>query len=141
MLVKKITYTDFNGTERTEDFYFNLTKSELADMELSTNGGMVQYLQKIINSPDNTTLVEVFKNIILKAYGVKSDDGRRFIKSEELSLEFSQTMAYDQLYMSLISGEGAEERAIAFIKAIIPPVDEQALAEAESKIVSIGSQA
>ena len=117
MLKKTITFTDYNGVERTEDFYFNLSKAELMEMQLSTAGGFLEVLKKIVATKDTPELVKLFKSIILKAYGEKSADGRRFIKSEELSTEFSQTEAYSSLYVELSTDT---EAASNFINGIIP---------------------
>lgn len=117
MLKKLITYTDYDGKERKENFYFNLSKAELMDMELGTIGGMKQLIDLIIDKQDIPKIVEAFKTIILKAYGEKSPDGRRFIKSKELSEAFAQTEAYSELYMSLITDA---EAAAAFINGIMP---------------------
>ena len=120
MLKKTMTYTDYNGNERTEDFYFNLSKAELAEMELSTDGGVEQSIRKIVNAKDNKKIVEEFKKLILKSYGEKSDDGKRFIKSKELSEAFSQTEAYSDLFMELATDADA---AADFVNGIIPKVD------------------
>lgn len=117
MLKKLIKYTDYDGVERAETFYFNLTKAELMEMELMTVGGMRQLLQSIVDKHDVPKIVEAFKNIIFKSYGEKSPDGRRFIKSKELSEAFAQTEAYSELYMSLISNA---EEAAAFINGVVP---------------------
>ena len=94
MLKKTITYVDYDGNPRTEDFRFNLSKAEIAEMELSTSGGMEKMLQELVASKDGKRIMEVFKGIILKAYGEKSLDGKRFVKSAELSQAFEQTEAY-----------------------------------------------
>lgn len=120
MLKKRISYIDYNGEQREEDFYFNLTKAEIAEMELSTTGGMEQLARKIVETKDTKKLAEIFKYIVLKAYGEKSDDGRRFIKSEELSTAFSQTEAYSDLYIELATDADA---AAAFFNGIIPKVE------------------
>lgn len=117
MLKKTITFTDYNGVERTEDFYFNLEQAEITEMELSEDGGMSNAIQKIVSSQDIPTLIKIFKSLILKAYGVKSADGRRFIKSEEISREFTQTPAYSKLFMELAQDE---KKAAEFINSIIP---------------------
>ena len=101
MLKKTITYNDYNGNERTEDFYFNLTKAEIMEMELGTTGGLAEMLTRIVAAQDAPAIIKMFKDIVLKAYGEKSPDGKRFIKSEELSTAFSQTEAYSQLFMEL----------------------------------------
>lgn len=117
MLKKTITYTDFDGKERTEDFFFNLTKAETLEMELSTSGGMTQMINRIVSAQDAPSIIKVFKELVLKAYGEKSPDGKRFIKSEELSTAFSQTEAYSELFMELASDPNA---AADFINGLIP---------------------
>lgn len=117
MLKKIITYTDYNGVERTEPFYFNLSKAELMEMELGVTGGMTEMLDKIIAAKDAPSLMKTFKEMIMKAYGVKSDDGKRLIKSEELSIAFTQTEAYSVLFMELITDDKA---AADFVNGIIP---------------------
>lgn len=117
MLKKKITYTDYNGTERTEDFYFNLTKAEIMEMELGTNGGLVEMIQRIVDAQDAPSIIKVFKDVILKSYGEKSPDGKRFIKSKEISDAFSQTEAYSQLFMELATDADA---AAEFVNGIVP---------------------
>ena len=107
MLKKTITYTDYDGLERTEEFRFNLTKAELMDMELTTVGTFSKLMQKIIDEKDMVRLAKYFKELILKSYGVKSDDGKRFIKSPELSEAFSQTEAYSELYMELLGSSSS----------------------------------
>ena len=117
MLKKIITYTDYNNVERTEPFYFNLSKAELMEMELGVTGGMTEMLNKIINAKDGPSLMKTFKEMIMKSYGVKSDDGKRLIKSEELSIAFTQTEAYSVLFMELITDDKA---AADFVNGIIP---------------------
>lgn len=118
MLKKTITYTDYNGVERTEDFYFNLTKAELMEMELGIEGGLSETIKKIISTKDTPSLIKIFKQLVLKSYGDKSADGRRFIKSEELANEFTQTEAYSKIFMELASDSQA---ASDFVNGIIPP--------------------
>ncbi|MBQ1555235.1 MAG: hypothetical protein II828_01100 [Clostridia bacterium] len=117
MLKKRITYTDYDGVERTEDFYFNLSKSELAEMELMTVGSFTNALQKMVDAKDISDLARTFKEILLRAYGEKSPDGKRFMKSPDISLAFSQTPAYDKLFMELFTDA---DKMIAFINGIIP---------------------
>ena len=117
MLKKTVTYTDYNGVERTEDFYFNLSKAEVTEMELSVDGGLAQMLENIVNSKDNKEIVRMFKELVLKAYGEKSPDGRRFIKNKELSDAFSQTEAYSEIFMELALNEQA---AADFVNDILP---------------------
>lgn len=117
MLKKTITYTDYNGSELTEDFYFNLSKAEIMEMEMGTAGGLAEMITKIVAAQDAPAIIKVFKDLILRAYGEKSADGKRFIKSNELSTAFSQTEAYSQLFMELATDA---EAAAAFVNGIIP---------------------
>ena len=117
MYAKEITYNDYNGVERKETFLFDLSEAEILEMELSTVGGFEQYVNRIINAQDTPQLVKLFKELILKAYGVKSDDGRRFIKTEEIATEFSQTPAYSKLFMELATDAQA---AAEFVNKIVP---------------------
>ena len=117
MLKKRISYTDYNGTKREEDFYFNLSKAEIMEMEMSTTGGLTEMIQRIIETQDAPSIIKVFKDIIMKAYGEKSPDGKRFIKSQELSEAFSQTEAYSELFMELASDSDAASK---FVNGIIP---------------------
>ena len=117
MLKKTITYTDFDGNERTEDFYFNFTKAELMEMELSEYGGFTNLINKIVQENDVARIAEIFKDIVLKAYGEKSLDGKRFVKSQELRDAFAQTEAYSQLYMSLVFDA---DEATKFVRGIMP---------------------
>lgn len=117
MLKKLITYIDYNGTERKENFYFNLNKTELIEMETEIVGGMRQLLEDMMEKQDIPKIMKAFKTIILKAYGEKSPDGKRFYKSDELSVAFTQTEAYNELYMELLSDA---KKAAAFINALMP---------------------
>lgn len=117
MLKKTITYLDYNDVERTEDFYFNLTKAEITEMEMSTTGGLSEKIQNIVQAQDIPEIIKIFKELVLKAYGVKSPDGKRFIKNEELTEAFSQTEAYSQLFMELATDADA---AAKFINGITP---------------------
>lgn len=117
MFKKEITYVDYNDQERKETFYFNLSKAELAEMKLSSAGGLETYIQKIIEVQDSKEMVKVFKDLILMSYGEKSPDGRRFIKNQELRDAFSQTEAYSNLFMELVSDDKA---AAAFVNGIMP---------------------
>lgn len=119
MLKKIVTYTDYDGNERTEEFFFNLNKAEVTEMELSTEGGMEKMLKKIIESRDGKRIIEVMKDIVLRAYGEKSPDGRRFIKTPEMREAFSQTEAYVNVFMELATDAKA---ASDFVRGILPPV-------------------
>lgn len=117
MLVKTMTYTDYNGNSRTEPFMFNLTKAEITEMELSKSGGLAENIKRLVATQDMPAIIQIFKDLVLKAYGVKSADGRRFIKSEELRTEFSQTEAYSDLFMLLATNA---DEAAKFINGIVP---------------------
>lgn len=120
MLKKTVTYTDYNGVERTEDFYFNLTKAEITEMELSTEGGLEAMIRKIVAEKNAPAIIKIFKELVLKAYGEKSPDGRRFIKNDEVRDAFSQTEAYSEIFMELATDADA---AAAFVNGITPKVD------------------
>ena len=117
MLKKTIKFTDYNGVERTEDFFFNLNKAEIAEMEMSYAGGLTTYINRIIAAQDNPTLVKLFKDLILMSYGVKSDDGREFVKNDEIRNKFKHTEAYSILFMELSTNADA---AAEFVTGIIP---------------------
>ena len=120
MLKKTITYEDYNGVERTEDFYFNLTKAELTEMELSTEGGLEAMIKRIVAEKNVPAIIKIFKELVLKAYGEKSPDGRRFIKNDEVRDAFAQTEAYSEIFMELATDADA---AAAFVNGITPKVD------------------
>lgn len=117
MLKKTITYTDYNGTERTEDFYFNLSKAEIMEMEMGTAGGYAEMIQRVVAAQDASTIIKIFKDLVLKAYGEKSLDGKRFVKNAELSEAFSQTEAYSILFMELATDSDA---AAKFVNGVMP---------------------
>lgn len=117
MFKKTITYKDYNDEERTEDFYFNLSRAEVTEMELSTEGGLGATIERITKAKDVPAIVAIFKDLILRSYGQKSPDGKRFIKSKALSEEFSQTEAYSALFMELATDSNM---ASAFINGILP---------------------
>lgn len=117
MIKKTVTYVDYNNVERTEDFYFNFTQAEIAELELGTAGGLVEMINKIVAAQDAPAIIKVFKDLVLKAYGVKSPDGRRFEKSEELSTAFSQTEAYSIIFMELATDA---DKAAKFVNGVVP---------------------
>lgn len=117
MLKKTIPYKDYNGNERSEDFYFHLSEAEVMEMEMSTAGGLAEMIRGIVAAQDAPAIIKIFKDLILKAYGEKSPDGKRFIKSEELSKAFSETEAYSVLFMELATDADA---AAKFVNGIVP---------------------
>ena len=111
------TYMDFNDVERTEDFYFHMTKAEVMEMEMSTSGGMAEMIQRIVAAQDIPAIIKVFKELVLKAYGQKSPDGKRFIKTAEQTEEFAQTNAYSDIFMELATDA---DKAAEFVNGIMP---------------------
>lgn len=129
MIKETISYTDYNGTPRKEDFYFNLTKAEVMELEMSTKGGLAEMIQRIVAAQDQPAIIKIFKDLIVKAYGVKSPDGKRFIKNQEVVDEFVQTEAFSELFMKLATDADA---AAKFVNGIVPAdlakqVDQMAL--------------
>lgn len=117
MLAKDIKWTDYNGNERTETFYFNLNKAELTELQVSVNGGMQAYINKMIQSQNIKEIAAIVKEIILMSYGEKDLDGRSFRKSKSITENFVSTEAYSQLFMELVSDA---QKAAEFINGIIP---------------------
>ena len=133
MLKKTITYEDFNGETISEDFFFHLSKAELVELEMSHEGGLSEALQRIINAEDNKRIIEEFKNIIMTAYGKRSEDGRRFVKNQELRDEFVSTEAYSALFMELVTDTDA---AVEFVNGVIPA----GMTEEAAKVAGIDSK-
>lgn len=122
MIKKTVSYVDYDGHDRVENFYFNLTQTELTDLSVKHSGGLNDYIQSIIDAKDVKELYSLFKEIIDMSYGKKSEDGRRFMKSQEILDDFKQTLAYDKLVVSLANDE---EEAAAFIKGVIPSTEKK----------------
>lgn len=128
MIKKTITYTDFNGDQHTEDFYFNLNKAEMMEFEMSMDGGLTNYIEDIqkdieggpehLMKTQGKKIVEIYKSLILKSYGVKSEDGKSFIKTEEARQAFEGSNAFSEVFMELATVDGA---ATKFIVGVIPP--------------------
>lgn len=118
MIKKPITYTDFNGVERTEDFYFHMSKAELFKLEVTAEGNSLhEYLQKVVAANSGKKIMEVFELILESAYGVRSEDGKRFMKSEEIFKDFKETNAYSEFFFELVTDA---EKAAEFISGLIP---------------------
>lgn len=137
MLKKTIKFTDYDGNPREEDFFFNLNKAELTIMEMSEVGGFKKKMERVIKAQDGPALIKAFQDIIHASYGVKSPDGRKFIKNEEVFEEFRQTEAYSELIMELLSDE---KGAADFISKVLPP-DVAAEASAEMPAIPEHSNA
>jgi len=125
----EVPYVDFNGDQRVDTLYFNLTKAEFMEQQLRHNGKWQDQMQRIIDSNDGATIIDEFKRIIFSAYGEKSEDGRYFRKSEEISQAFADSAAYDVFFMSIVTDADA---AAKFVNALVP--QDLASAVAESKI-------
>lgn len=132
MIKKTIRYVDFNGVERTEDFYFNLSKAEIIEMNLNTEGGLKELIDKIMNAKDQLEIVKLFKLLIEKSYGVKSADGRKFMKSPEILADFEATQAYSDLYSELTTDP---EKAAEFFNGMMPAEFQDAAAEANAPLL------
>lgn len=117
MIKKTITYVDYNGNERTEDHYFNLSKSEIMKMEMSVAGGLAEMIQRVVAAQDQTAIMKIFEDLIHKSYGVKTPDGKGFRKSPADLDAFVATPAYDELFMELATNA---EAAANFVNGIIP---------------------
>lgn len=119
MLSKKMKYTDYDGNDREETLYFNISKAELFKLDVSSPGGLVRYLETLVETRNGKEIMDIAEKLILMSYGVKSPDGR-FVKSEKLAEEFKQTVAYDELFMELVLDA---EKFAEFINAVLPKSD------------------
>lgn len=117
MIKKTITYENLDGEELTEDFYFSLSKAELAEMELRKDGGMEAYLTRIIAAQDGATIISTFKEILLASVGKRSEDGKSFVKTPEYASWFLGTDAYSVLFVELVSDM---EASAEFINGVVP---------------------
>lgn len=131
MLKKTIKYTDYNGQEREETFRFHLKEAELLELEAGTTGGYTEMVKRIIAAKDTPAIMAIFKELLLKSYGEVSADGRRFIKSPELSEEFSQTEAYSKLFVELATDS---DKAAEFVNGILPDTVQEAVAKQQNAL-------
>lgn len=137
MLRKEISYVDYDGNDRKENFYFNYSKSEIIDMQFSFNGGLSEFLKKIVETQDIPKLYQYFKEFVLGAYGEKSPDGKRFVKNKELSEAFSQTEAYTNLMMEILGYDNPEDNANSaadFVLAVLPADYAKAMQDEASQL-------
>ena len=137
MLKRTMTYTDYNGRSRTEDFYFNLTQAEVTEMELSVDGGLVEMINRIVAAKDGKQIIALFKDIVLRAYGEKSPDGRRFVKNQEIRDAFAQTEAYSDLFMELATDA---QKAAEFVNGIVPVQKPAASDAPKAPVTPLGAQ-
>lgn len=133
MLKKSITYTNFNDEEVTEEFYFNLSKAELVKMEVSRDGGMKEHLERIVATNDGKQIIAEMEKIVQAAYGVKSEDGKRFIKTPELWEEFKTSEAYSVFFMELVT---QADKAAEFVNAVIPRDLQEQVSRAQMEIAA-----
>lgn len=117
MIKKTLTYKDLNGGERTETFYFHYYESEILEMELSVDGGFAERVKRIIEAKDQPTLIRVIKKFVLDAYGVKSDDGKQFIKNDAVRAQFEQCPAFSDIFMELVLND---KKASDFVNGVVP---------------------
>ena len=131
MLKRPITYEDFNGETITDIYYFHLSKPELLKLQVGNSGGLNGLIQRIIETKDSEGIIAEFEKLVLMSYGQKSDDGKRFVKSDELREEFSQTAAYQHLFMEIATNEDA---AVEFLKGVLPADMQDEIEKAEMKV-------
>lgn len=117
MRKETITFIDYNGNQRTEDFWFNLNKSEILKMEMGVLGGLGGMIERVVAAQDQPSLIKIFEDLIQKSYGVKTPDGRGFVKRREDLEAFMSTEAYSELFMKLATDSDA---AAKFINGVIP---------------------
>ena len=117
MFTEKVTYTDYNGVERTEEYQFNLTQAEIAKMEMSTAGGLAERIQRVVKADNQPEIIKIFEDFRIMSYGVKSPDGKRFEKNDKLREEFMQSPAYSEIFMKYATDA---EAASKFINGIVP---------------------
>lgn len=132
MFVHEITYTDFDGNERTEEVRFHLSPAELTELEATTPGGLKKQMDNIMKKKDGPAIMRYFKKIVRMSYGKKSEDGRRFMKSEEIWNDFAETQAYVELFMKLVTDE---KFAQEFANAVIPDMKKYVPADANLSVV------
>lgn len=138
MIKKTIKYNDYNGVEREDAFFFNLTKAEITEMSLSVDGGLYEKIKAIIEAKNTPEIIKLFKELILKAYGEKSEDGKRFRKTDvngqPLSTAFSETEAYSTLFMELATDDA---KAAEFVNGIMPAdIDKEELKKAAEELTN-----
>lgn len=135
MIKKTVTYTDYNGEKRTDDFWFNLSEAELAEMEVSVHGGYLEMIKRIVRAKDVPEIAKVFKQLLIRSYGERSADGASFYKVDAsgnpLWRNLVSSAAYSKLYLELSADD---EKAAEFVNGVMPPVDEEKRKEAQKQI-------
>ena len=130
MIKRTVTYEDYNGEKRTETFYFHFTEAEILDMEMSTEGGFAERIQRIIDAKDQSALMKLIKKFVIDAYGVKSDDGKRFIKNDEVKAAFLECPAYSDIFMDMVTDD---KLAAEFVNGVVPKNMKNRFAEIAGK--------
>lgn len=130
MTSKTVTYKDWNGMDRTETFYFHFSQAELMEMEISQDGGFSERVKKIAAANNLPDMLKIWKNFVLDAYGIKSEDGRRFMKNEEIRQSFVECPAYSIIFMELATNT---EAASNFINQVVPADMAAQVASAQAK--------
>ena len=131
VLKKTIRYTDFDGTSREEDLYFNLSEAELLEMAIHHDRGVegvAAYFKELGESKDPKLIIPAVKNMLLLAYGERSEDGRHFRKSPEITDDFVSSAAYQEMFMQMMSDR---DTIMGFFKGALPAKYLQALNELE----------
>jgi hypothetical protein len=137
VLKREIKYEDYDGEETSEIAYFNLSKPELIELDVEYGEGFGRVLERVIETKDNKEIIRLFKKIILMAYGKKSDDGKRFIKNDQLREEFSQTAAYSALFMELATDD---EVAVKFLTGLLPSDMREGVQESYTKTAALATE-
>lgn len=138
MFKKTVSYTDYNGVERTESYHFHFSEAEILDMEMSVEGGFAERIQTIIDANDKTSLMKVIKKFVIDAYGVKSEDGKRFIKNDEVKTAFLESPAYSKIWMELVTND---QVAADFINNVVPADMKEQLAAIAAKKEKLAASA
>lgn len=120
MITKTIRYVDYNGKERIEDFNFHLNKPELLELEASYEGGWLAHLQRIVNANNNAEIYQTMKDFILRSFGIKTEDGRRFMKDPDIRRSFEESPAFEILLMEMTIGPDATKNSTEFINGVVP---------------------
>ena len=137
MIIESLTYKNFKGEEVTRKLYFNISKPEFMDLQLSEEEGLSDLIHRVIDAKDNAEIVRVFKKILLTAYGELSGDGETFMKSAEISHKFECSAAYEHLYMKMLENA---EYAANFVNQLVPKLSDEELAKIEEAKTKAGIQ-
>ena len=129
MLRKEVEYKDFDGNDRKDVLWFHLNEVEITEMDLETSGGLVKYMESIIDTKDVNRLITIFKDLLIRSYGERSMDGKHFYKDDKIRNEFVSSAAYPVLYMEMVSDA---DKAVEFINGIVPSNIREQMAKIEN---------